>query len=378
MELQILSSRTKETSLKNNKNWDDVLASFDIQNQDDNDLAFDDTNTSTSSDTQTTEYSSNRWATRAFVLFGCAVALGNVPLQSFLPNAPSNQFEITLESDTTEKTDIKPTTPSSDQRMEFQLASVSSNKVTATVAPAIVAKEVAPTEVTDQNTDLVTDVAEDIVELQLPSRALETYTGHQLVNTASVWHTYTVQRYDNTYNAFSQVKQKDLHSKLKKIEPIAEALKDMKLGTIVRAKSHNGKIEQLAFTPDNERTFVIEPDGEGSYKGEWQKKVFEVRQARATFSVKNGLFLDGKKVNVPSNITRQVVSVFDWDIDFSHDVRVGDQVRFAHDGHFLEGRVNRITRRATVLVPHAKGERFSDGGRYLRFYVPLEKLTRRT
>jgi hypothetical protein len=56
------------------------------------------------------------------------------------------------------------------------------------------------------------------------------------------------------------------------------------------------------------------------------------------------------------------------------NVRVGDQVRFAHDGHFLQGRVNRITRRATVLVPHTKGERFSDGGRYLRFYVPLEKL----
>ena len=55
-------------------------------------------------------------------------------------------------------------------------------------------------------------------------------------------------------------------------------------------------------------------------------------------------------------------------------VRVGDQVRFPHEGRYLVGRVNRITRRATVLVPHDKGERFSDGGRYLRFYVPLEKL----
>tara|TARA_R110002049_G_scaffold72490_2_gene187156 strand:+ start:175990 stop:176832 length:843 start_codon:yes stop_codon:yes gene_type:complete len=57
------------------------------------------------------------------------------------------------------------------------------------------------------------------------------------------------------------------------------------------------------------------------------------------------------------------------------NIRVGDTVRFAHDGRYLTGRVNRITRRATILVPHAQGERFSDGGRYLRFYVPLEKLT---
>jgi hypothetical protein len=56
------------------------------------------------------------------------------------------------------------------------------------------------------------------------------------------------------------------------------------------------------------------------------------------------------------------------------DVRVGDQVRFPHDGQYLVGRVNRITRRATVLVPSASGEKFTDGERYMRFYVPLEKL----
>ena len=56
------------------------------------------------------------------------------------------------------------------------------------------------------------------------------------------------------------------------------------------------------------------------------------------------------------------------------DIRVGDSVCFLHDGRKRKGRVNRITRRATILVPDPKGERFSDGNRYLRFYVPLEKL----
>lgn len=56
------------------------------------------------------------------------------------------------------------------------------------------------------------------------------------------------------------------------------------------------------------------------------------------------------------------------------DIRVGDDVQFPHDGGKLRGRVNRITRRATILVADPKGERFSDGNRYLRFYVPLEKL----
>ena len=335
-----MSSRTKEASVKNKKNWDDVLARFDIQNQEDSDLDFGNSQTSTQSDISSTEKSPQRWATRAFVLFGCSVALGNVPLQSFLPNTTAEQFEITLDSTETEakttKAVVAEATPSVTQAVAveskptLQLASINKQTAVPSVVPAVLSANT-------QEASQVTDTAEDIVELRLPPRALETYTGHELINTESVWHTYTVQRYDNPYNAFSQVKQKDLHSKVKDIEPIAAALKEMKLGTIVRAKSHDGEIEQLAFTPDNKKTFVITPDGEGSYKGEWQEKVFEVRQARATFAVKNGLFLDGKRVNVPSNITRQVVSVFDWDIDFSHDVRVGDRVTVVYETIYHDG-----------------------------------------
>jgi hypothetical protein len=58
------------------------------------------------------------------------------------------------------------------------------------------------------------------------------------------------------------------------------------------------------------------------------------------------------------------------------NIRIGDEVKFRHDRQVLTGRVNRITRRATILVQDTKGERFSDGQRYLRFYVPLEKINK--
>ncbi|TWT74012.1 hypothetical protein [Allorhodopirellula solitaria] len=56
------------------------------------------------------------------------------------------------------------------------------------------------------------------------------------------------------------------------------------------------------------------------------------------------------------------------------NIRVGDVVCFDSNGAKVVGRVNRITRRATVLVADPKGEQFSDGGRYTRWYVPLEQL----
>ena len=55
-------------------------------------------------------------------------------------------------------------------------------------------------------------------------------------------------------------------------------------------------------------------------------------------------------------------------------VGVGSRVRFVFEQRQLTGVVNRITRRATVLVVDPTGEMFDDGRRYRRYYVPLEQL----
>jgi hypothetical protein len=55
-------------------------------------------------------------------------------------------------------------------------------------------------------------------------------------------------------------------------------------------------------------------------------------------------------------------------------IRVGSRVVFAFEGQRIEGRVNRITQRATVLVDHPEGVRYSDGRRYRKYYIPLAHL----
>ena len=56
------------------------------------------------------------------------------------------------------------------------------------------------------------------------------------------------------------------------------------------------------------------------------------------------------------------------------DVRLGSRVSFIHEGRKLVGVVNRITRRATVLVESEKGVRYNDGKRYEKFYIPIINL----
>jgi hypothetical protein len=55
-------------------------------------------------------------------------------------------------------------------------------------------------------------------------------------------------------------------------------------------------------------------------------------------------------------------------------IRPGSRVSFLFEGRRLSGIVNRITKRVTVLVPDPGGRRYSDGGTYSRYYVPIGAL----
>lgn len=55
-------------------------------------------------------------------------------------------------------------------------------------------------------------------------------------------------------------------------------------------------------------------------------------------------------------------------------VKAGSRVAFRMDGKHYVGVVNRITKRATVLVEDRHGARYTDGKRYAKFYVPVAML----
>ena len=60
------------------------------------------------------------------------------------------------------------------------------------------------------------------------------------------------------------------------------------------------------------------------------------------------------------------------------DLRIGDAVRFEFEGRAMQGVVNRVNRRATVLVESPKGVRYTNGKRYEKFYIPLGMLRKLT
>jgi hypothetical protein len=58
----------------------------------------------------------------------------------------------------------------------------------------------------------------------------------------------------------------------------------------------------------------------------------------------------------------------------AHGIRVGDMAEFDFRGRRLAGKVNRVHRRATILIEDPKGVPYTDGKKYHKFYVPLDEL----
>lgn len=57
-----------------------------------------------------------------------------------------------------------------------------------------------------------------------------------------------------------------------------------------------------------------------------------------------------------------------------HGIRTGSRVQFSFEGRRLTGIVNRVTKRATVLVEDPRGQPYSDGKRYAKYYIPFDLL----
>jgi hypothetical protein len=55
-------------------------------------------------------------------------------------------------------------------------------------------------------------------------------------------------------------------------------------------------------------------------------------------------------------------------------IKPGTPVQFEYEGRIYRGIVNRVTKRATILVEDPRGMRYSDGKHYTKFYIPLDHL----
>lgn len=266
------------------------------------------------------------WLSRTVIASVLFLAVGNIPVHSYLQDKNNTTTSFSIKSDVSNHTISSSISPTLTTKTPVVLQA-SINTINETNIRTI------------NNDEIGTSDEESIPkELELPARAIETYEGQAIAKNTSKWSTYHVKSYDNLTNIFHKLGYQSSLKPLLKNKEIAKELKSLKQDSIVRATSDNKeKLSTLVFTHDKKNSYIVTLNQSGTYAGNWKKNLFEVRQARASFTIRNGLFFDGRKSGVADSVIKQIVKVFDWDIDFSHDVRVDDKVTAVYEEIYHDG-----------------------------------------
>ncbi len=305
-----MSSTIENNIIIKQKNWSDVESTFNLQYK----MQIVIREGSQPSDLQgITTFTP--WVSRLVVASLLIATTGNIPTQSFLQ--PSNKV-------------LPPVFAIDNSKQKETSASIKVN-------PTINIEQATPNKLKTpiKNTSLLIDSTR---ELELPNRAIETYEGSNTNKSNSRWVTYQVKSYDNLTNIFHKLGHQAALKTLSQNSVIARQLKKITKNSIVRATTNiSNQLSQLVFSLDNNLSYQVVLSKSGEYIGSLQKNLFETRQARASFSIRNGLFFDGRKTGVADAIIKQVVKVFDWDIDFSHDIRVDDKVTIVYEELYHDG-----------------------------------------
>ncbi len=304
--IKVLFSKMQQSVTYSDKNWTDVINRYGLLNQ--LEIVINEKNAASVSSQNISTRNNSSWIFRSAVFAGFIAVIGNIPVQSHLIVSTIDQdkaqsFEINPSEIKIDTVAIEISTPNSEDKT---FATIEKNNVS--------------------NSE----------ELTLPERAIETYAGHVINENNSKWTTYHVKSYDNLTNIFHKLGHQGVLKALKDDKDIYGNIKHLKKGSIIRASSVEGQLDELVLTHDKKSSYVVSKKGD-NYQGTWENNVFEIRQARASFTIKNGLFFDGKKAGIANNIVKQVVKVFDWDIDFSHDVRVGDKITAVFEELYHDG-----------------------------------------
>lgn len=123
-------------------------------------------------------------------------------------------------------------------------------------------------------------------------------------------------------------------------------------------------IHELVYRPNLTTQLTIRRAVEG-FESNLTSVQLDQRQAYTHAVIKNSLFASGKRQQIEGHLLKELVEIFQWDIDFAKDIRSGDSFSILYDESYLDGQ--------RVSTGHIAAAEFTNQGhtyRAIRFVDP--------
>lgn len=181
---------------------------------------------------------------------------------------------------------------------------------------------------------------DQIIELDLPDSAEETLSGYEGDVLPSAddgrWLLYTAQTGDTIDDAFKALKLNVSLDKLTEDPDVHKTLSYLRTDSKLLVQMDKDKVQQLIYAPSKFTTYLLSLQ-DGVYVGKTASDLFEQQTSEAAFIINKPFPLAAKDAGLPSNITRQITSIFKDDVNF-RQLALGDRVSLLFEDFYYQGK----------------------------------------
>ncbi len=217
--------------------------------------------------------------------------------------------------------------------------------------------------------------------------------------TEQAWQTFTVKAGYNLAIIASRagVKASEIHALMQLGEPVS-FLKRLYPGDKIQLKIlPDGSLAGLQFDIHQSKRLLVTrikdaSPGSPQFKAQTIERPLETRITHSSGIIQNSLFVAGREAGLSPQLTYELIKLFEWDIDYSQEVRKGDRFTVVYEEYYRDGKklANRQDRRnklpnKTILAAEFvnknttyRAVRYTDPQGDVDYFTPSGESVRKT
>ncbi len=195
------------------------------------------------------------------------------------------------------------------------------------------------------------------------------------LTTTYYWQTLTLARGDTLTKLVDELGLTEQQiAEINQDPQIASVFKAMKPGQLMHVmQDQQHRFRKLVY-PFNEQEILVVQLAQSHLHAYIKQRTLEQHLAYTEGSIDTSLYIDAARVGLPSKLIMQLATIFGWDVDFVHDLKVGDHFNVLYevyyDGNTISHYGNIVAAEFTNHDKTYYAVRYTDDKNTTSYYTP--------